>query len=308
LPRFRHDFLRWHLVLAIIILPGWVGRAEEPPAAKTDKADDSAPKDEHAEARMKYMLKAMQKYTVVVDGDETSKATLDAKALVRWSNPIADVVDGLLTVYTQGPADRPAMIAHFYVHGPLLNGLEMHEFAEIHPGKVELIRGQTRVWVPGERYTRFQELPGAPQPSEKAALRIAQIKSMAARFEIIDGYHFATEKPQPQPLRMMARPTYRYGEADGELVDGVLFTYVLATDPEACLLIEIHRNDGKYTWHYAVFPLTIYSLEARLDRKTVWEKPEAMVFGNPTAPHYISPYRGDPGEPTMQALAPVAEP
>ena len=32
------------------------------------------------------------------------------------------------------------------------------------------------------------------------------------------------------------------GKSDEELVDGAIFTYVIATDPEACLLVEIHRG------------------------------------------------------------------
>jgi hypothetical protein len=128
---------------------------------------------------------------------------------------------------------------------------------------------------------------------------------MAARFEIIDGFRETKSEPKPVVLRMMSRPTYRYGKPDGEIVDGALFTFVVSTDPEACLAIEIHRKDGASTWEYAVFPMTIYSLDAKLDGKTVWTKPEAMVFGNPAAPHFISPYRRDPGEPPLKSLAPV---
>jgi hypothetical protein len=58
----------------------------------------------------------------------------------------------------------------------------------------------------------------------------------------------------------------------------------------------------------AFFPMTIYSLDAKLDGKSVWNKPEAMVFGDPTAPHYITSYRGDPGEETMRNLVPRPKP
>lgn len=86
----------------------------------------------------------------------------------------------------------------------------------------------------------------------------------------------------------------------------MLFTFVVSTDSEACLAIEIRRKGGVMTWEYAIFPMTIYSLDARLDGKTVWTKPEAMVFGDPRAPHDISPYRGDPGEQPLKILVPPA--
>jgi hypothetical protein len=33
-----------------------------------------------------------------------------------------------------------------------------------------------------------------------------------------------------------------------------------------------------------------------------------MVFNNPTAPHYIAGYHGDPGEDTMRSMVPKEEP
>jgi hypothetical protein len=299
-----------HFTIGLLLIVASDCRTDEPKAKpiETLEPEDSTPRDEFAEARLKYMTKALQKYTVILDGDPEKKATLDPKVLMRWSNPVGDVVDGLLTIYTPGPAARPAMLAHFHLHGSVLKGLEMHEFADVHPGMVELFRGERRIWSPKERYAQFRKLPDAPEPSPKAPLRIAQIKTMAQRFEVIDGFRAPNSEPEPQLLRMMARPTYRYGQEDGELVDGALFTYVLATDPEACLLIEIHRSGKNYAWEYAFFPMTIYSLDAKLDGKQVWNKPEAMVFGNPIAPHYITPYRGDPGEETMRPLLPKPKP
>lgn len=292
------------LSLAALLLPALDARSEEPPApaAQTRESDDSAPKDEQAKARQQYILKAMEKYTVVLDGDPAQKATLDPTAMLRWSNPLGDVVDGLMSVYTTAPNERPAVISHIYVHGPALNGLEMQEFADVHPGKVELFRGQRRIWSPAERYSRFEALSDGPKPAENPALRFAQIKKMAARFEIIDGFRGTNNKVEPQRLRMLARPTFRYGKPEGPIIDGALFTFVVATDPEACLLVEIHRNGDATTWQYAVVPMTIYSLDAQLDGTTVWKKPEASVFGNPTAPHYISSYRGDPGESSIRLV------
>ena len=280
-----------------------VVRAEDAPAKET--LEDSSPKDAQAKARQELILKAMQKYEVVLDGNPDKKATLDSKALLRWSNPTSDVADGLMSVYSAGPTERPAMIAHIYVHGAELNGLAMQEFADVHPGKVELFRDKQKVWSPRSRYSKFEKLSDAPKPAENAAVRLSQMKDMAARFEIVDGFHDKNSKPQPQVLRMLTRPTYRYGKADGEIIDGALFTFVVATDPEACLLIEIHRKGVATHWEYMLLPMTIYSLDARLDGKLAWTKPEAMVFGDSTAPHYISSYRPDPGEPEFKSLLPM---
>jgi hypothetical protein len=295
----------WKVWIVLVVLIPFgaseVRTAEDPPAREPE---DSAPKDDLAKERQKYILRAMKKYEVVVDEDHDKRATLAETALLRWSNPLGDVDDGLMSVYSLGPKERPSMIAHFYLHGPALNGLEMQEFADIHPGKVELFRGERKVWSPATRYSKFETLPGAPKPSDNPAVRLSQIKTMAARFEIIDGFRETNRQPRPYVLRMMSRPTYRYGRPDVEILDGAMFTYVVSTDPEACLLIEIRRKDNVTSWHYMIAPMTIYSLDAKLDGKNVWTKPEAFVFGDSTAPHYISSYHGDPGEEPLKTLAP----
>jgi hypothetical protein len=299
------------LPLALVVLASIDrhGQTADRPATSAADPEDSGPKDENAEARQNYILKAMKKYEVILDEDENKRATLNDKVLLRWSNPLGDVDDGLMSVYSTGPNARPAMIAHLYFHGPALNGLEMQEFADIHPGKVELRRGTREIWSPASRYSKFRELPDAPKPSDNAALRLSQIKKMADRFQIVDGFRETNREPTPHVLRMLSRPTCRYGSPEQEILDGALFTFVVSTDPEACLLIEIHRGkDDVARWQYMVVPMTIFSLDARLDGQSVWTKPEAMVFGDSTGPHYISVYSADPGEPPLKTLAPRAKP
>jgi hypothetical protein len=278
--------------------------AQDATSKQTMDPEDSTPKDEHSKARRDLMVQALQKYSVILDGNADQPATLESSTLLRYSNPLGDVADGVLSVYSTGPGERPAALANMYVHGALLNGLAMHCFADIHQGKVEVIRAERSVWSPGTRYSKFSTLPDGPDPSDNPALRLSQIKNMAARFEIIDGFREPNSEPSPHVLRMMSRPTHRYGKPDGEIIDGALFTYVVTTDPEACLLIEIHRKGDVISWEYMVLPMTIYSLEAKLDGNTVWTKPEAIVFGDPVAPFYTSSYGGDPGETTFRSLLP----
>ena len=278
--------------------------AQEAASKESADSEDSTPKDEHSKARRELMVLAMEKYSVILDGNLEHPVTLDSSTLLRYSNPLGDVADGVLSVYSAGPGERPAVLANMYVHGAKHNGLAMQCFADIHPGKVEVIRGERTVWSPGTRYSKFATLPDGPEPSDNPALRLSQIKNMAARFEIIDGFREPNSEPSPHVLRMMSRPTHRYGKPDGEIIDGALFTFVVATDPEACLLIEIRRKGDVTSWEYMVLPMTIYSLEAKLDGNTVWTKPEAIVFGDPVSPFYTSSYRGDADEPTFRALLP----
>ena len=298
-------FMR-RLLLAMVVCQAISSHvtAQEAASKESNDSEDSTPKDEHSKARRELMVLAMEKYSVILDGNLEHPVTLDSSTLLRYSNPLGDVADGVLSVYSAGPGERPAVLANMYVHGAKHNGLAMQCFADIHPGKVELIRSERTVWSPGTRYSKFATLPDGPDPSDNPALRLSQIKNMAARFEIIDGFREPNSEPSPHVLRMMSRPTHRYGKPDGEIIDGALFTFVVATDPEACLLIEIRRKGDVTSWEYMVLPMTIYSLEAKLDGNTVWTKPEAIVFGDPVSPFYTSSYRGDADEPTFRALLP----
>ena len=278
--------------------------AQDATTKKVADSEDSTPKDEHSKARRDLMVQALEKYSVILDGNTDQPATLESSTMLRYSNPLGDVADGVLSVYSTGPGERPAALANMYVYGAVLNGLAMQCFSVVHQGKVEVIRAERRVWTPGTRYSKFSTLPDGPDPSDNPALRLSQMKNMAARFEIIDQFREPNSEPSPHVLRMMSRPTHRYGKPDGEIIDGALFTYVVATDPEACLLIEIHRKGDVTSWEYMVLPMTIYALDAKLDGNTVWTKPEAAVFGDPVSPFYASSYRGDPGEATFRALLP----
>ncbi|MEZ6127591.1 MAG: hypothetical protein R3C59_02850 [Planctomycetaceae bacterium] len=297
------------LLLSVLVFTATVQKAqpqdknaENFAVTLTAEDEDSSPTDEQSAARKKLIVAAMQKYSFVLDEDPSKRATVDQTALLRWSNPQGDVADGMQAVYTTGPGQRPAAICNIYVHGAKLRGLSMLAFADIYPGPLKLMRNDRTVWSPQTRYSKFERLPDAPEPAENPALRLVQIKKMAARFEIIDGFRDSGAEPKPVLLRMMSRPTYRYGSPDGEIIDGALFTHVVATDPEACLVIEIHRKDGLTFWEYMVLPMTIYSLDAKLDGNVVWQKPAAAVFGDSTGPFYTSRYSGDPGEPTFRSL------
>lgn len=205
----------------------------------------------------------------MLDEDPNRQAKVDPTTLLRWSNPPGDVADGMAAVYTTGQGERPAGICNIYVHGAGLRGLSMLAFTDVQPGSLSLFRSDRLVWFPQRRYSEFSRLPDTPEPARNAALRLSQIKYMAARFEIIDGFRDSGAPPSPVVLRMMPRPTYRYGRDDSEIVDGALFTHVVATDPEAYLLIEIHRKDDRTFWQCMVLPMTIYSLDAKLDGKIV---------------------------------------
>jgi hypothetical protein len=156
------------------------------------------------------------------------------------------------------------------------NGNEIcHEFGSLSRSNKIVVRDKTRVvWSPGKAGVEFRNFPDAPAPAEDRAACLRQMKSLAGRFTArlppLDG-----DKGQPEVLRLLSSPLYRYEIKDSKgtspiLRDGAMFAFVMGTDPEAVLLLEVVEREGKASWQYAVARATAYPVEASLGDEVVW--------------------------------------
>jgi hypothetical protein len=83
---------------------------------------------------------------------------------------------------------------------------------------------------------------------------------------------FQYENPSHYELRLLARPLYRYGSADGKVLDGTLWAFVQGTNPEVLLLVESRSGrDITLRWNYAFAAMTSYPAEAKHKGKSVWK-------------------------------------
>ncbi len=130
------------------------------------------------------------------------------------------------------------------------------------------------VWSPETSGVEFKEIPGAPAPAETAAARLRQMKVLADRFKVtMTGWK--PDRSDREELRLLPKTLYRAqpGEPTGQdpgWIDGGVFAFVQGTDPEAILLLEAVRPNGRLHWQYACARATSAGLEARLDKTVVW--------------------------------------
>jgi hypothetical protein len=96
-------------------------------------------------------------------------------------------------------------------------------------------------------------------------------------------------------LRLLRQPVYRYSEK-GKILDGALFIFVVATDPECCLLVEAYQDDKGSRYRYAVAPMTIFQLEACYKDRPVWSIEARDAAGAGSRSYYAGGYTPDPGE------------
>jgi hypothetical protein len=271
-------------------------RGDEPPAEATAGSEK-----EKAEKRMKFMLQALERYEVVYPGDPPQTSRLHAKPLLRWTNPVTTIKDGTLAVYTRG--GRPDVVVEFQVHNEVLSG---HEFSPIRFEGMRLRRNDHTVFSADNGWFKFQDLPDAPRPAEKAVQRLAQMRQIAERFTVVDIFGRIDDEVQQYNLRLMPQPVYRYEEADAK-IDGGMFVFAQGTNPEAVLLVEALREGEKPGWRYGFAPTTTYELTAHLggeDGPVVWSKPRYQFFDMTTGPYLAGFYPPGPDDISLKGLMP----
>jgi len=149
--------------------------------------------------------------------------------------------------------------------------------------------GDGTVWAPESAGVEFHDVPNGPPPAETPVLRLAQMKSLGARFTAtLTGWK--DDESEKEPLRLLPRPLYRYDikaatDTHANLRDGALFAFVQGTDPEALLLVEDVVLDDRPRWQYAFARATSGGLEARLGDKLVWKVIRSTNTTSRTSPH-----------------------
>jgi hypothetical protein len=283
-------------VLVVVTLAGALLASEifgDDPAApkpKDDSPDIAIPTEaDLADKRIQFTKKALAQYTINVKGhDEPARAS---DACLRWSNPVSGEKDGVLAVFTFG-GGRPAAIGQFFRVGPKR---WVNEFAIVASSDAEIMRSGRPFWKPSEYICSFADLPDAPKPADKPALRLAQMRKIAADFTVVDQFGWEEAKITPHNLRLLTQPIYRYAE-EGKIIDGALFAYAVGTDPECNLLLEAYSDEQGTRYRYALTPMSIYQLEARYKDREVWSIERRIVFGGQCTKYYALTYGPAPGE------------
>ncbi len=146
----------------------------------------------------------------------------------------------------------------------------MHEFQSLSesPFAVEW-SGQT-IWAAAQAGLTFQVAPDGPPPDSNAVRRLRQIRTVAESFTA--SVEFQYDNDTHYELRLLTRPLYRYGSAEGKALDGKLWAFVQGTNPEVLLLVELRRApDHTLRWNYAFAAMTSYPAEAKRNRNSVWK-------------------------------------
>ena len=136
---------------------------------------------------------------------------------------------------------RPAVAAQIFAwkdEGTVWNW--RHEFISLAPGTLQGEREGRASWSPRRPGVEFHPVPGAPKPPESPGPRASQMKDLAREFRSSDN----VKQEKWVELRLLPTPIARYGKAGSKVVDRALFAFVIGTDPEAFLFLEVRAGAG----------------------------------------------------------------
>lgn len=284
--RVLQRWLQLSLSLMCLMASAALAPAEDPP-----KADGKDVKPEDAplrKARVQFLTDAVKHFEVHI-GDDAVVSKLRPEPALVWDNPVSGTKIGILAVFTRN--GRPDVMAQFSFTSPQNAVNEFHNFCG---DKLVMKRGTQTIWTPAATSTKWQKLDTSEKPAATPQLRLVQMRRLAEKFTVED--EFGWDKKELNQLRLLTTPVYSYGKPDEKVIDGAVFVYALATDPEAVLMLECVRGESGLSWRYGFGPMSIYALKAKLDNTVVWEIPERKQFGQPKSIQYVFPYQLAPGE------------
>jgi hypothetical protein len=231
---------------------------------------------EAAQMRLWYAFYRQRAKDFVVEEtrEDVTALTLVRDPIQTWTNPIrGDTQYGTVHLWTH--AGRPCVI------GSVWSALDSkdrsrrnlcYEFHSLSQFPVSARLADKTWWAPKEPGVDWLPLSEAPQVSPSRATRLRRMRDLAQelRAEIV-----GREEGRNSELRLLPQPLYRYPEDTPGVIDGAIFAFVLATDPELFVTLELRRDEasGESSWMLAPARFTGESLRLGRDGRTLWESP-----------------------------------
>jgi hypothetical protein len=256
-------------------LPGQVS----PSAPKS--SDSQAPADKQKEEKLAYFRERLEPLRIANAASPDKPLRFVPEPLNTFENPVSQMWDGYAFVWTD--RGRPAAALKCYYHS--LNKRWGRTFVSLATEQIELASGDKKLWTPQEAGVSFSPLPSGPPVAADARRRLAQMRDIARRFEMVD--QWGLKDPTDWRLRLLPAPLYRYEAPDKSVVDGTMFGYVV-NSPEALVLIEARKSEEGLAWHYAVARFTRFAVKVLLDGQLVADFPRLEAWP-PTGVYFHDP-------------------
>lgn len=250
----RHSALvtAWQSLAALLLLT-WHAEAQTPTAEPSP--------DFLIDAR-KYVIQSV---------NDRVRLEFHEKSLLNWTNPTRQQERGATFVWLH--KQRPYAIGSFFTYVYNEKTHVKHEFHTLAPGPLRALFDGALAWTPRGEGVVWKDVPDAPVPGSAHVGRLLQMRQLARSFRV----ELTSPKNDRSELRLAPRPLFEYASPENGVLDGMILSYVVATDPEALLVLEAFEEDrgGQRAtgFRYAFARFHYWELTAYRGEEKVWQVP-----------------------------------
>lgn len=190
--------------------------------------------------------------------------TLREPPILNFTNPERNQERGSVFVWMR--EDRPAVIGQFFCFNVMGRRETKHALHSLSASPLQAKFNDTVAWSPQQPGLEWKTFADVPAVDASHAKRLLQMRQLTRRFQV----NLIDPKEKTTELRLAPRPLFEYSAPKAGVTEGAIYSYVVATDPEAILLIEAFDEQGKSGFRYAFARFHFYRLTATDGDNTVW--------------------------------------
>jgi hypothetical protein len=238
---------------------GCVGAAEP---GSPEAREGQTPSETESKRRVEFMKQELDHYSIAMADHREMPLSITPEAVLRYSNPVRTAFsDGAVFLWLNG--DRPLAAAVLSIRN---QGRVVREFTSLTKRPLECRRDGVLAWSPRSGNLVDQLLANVPPPDASQARRLRQMRDIARQFRVVKKTDSDVE------LRLMPQPIYRFADKRDGVIDGAVFAFVEATDPDFLLLVEGHDATAAVPaqWLYTLARMSSTPLEVELDGRQIW--------------------------------------
>jgi hypothetical protein len=243
--------------IVLVWLLGWLAAGSLPAGSAQEKsADDKAEFAEFLDDARHYVIRSLKP-------DVTFK--LHEPAVQNFTNPERNQERGSVFVWLDD--GRPAVLGQFFRFNIRGERPKKHALHTTSAGPLEATFHDRLAWTPEVPGVEWAPFPSAPKVAATRTERQLQMRQIARAFRV----KLHDPRGEVSDLRLAARPLFEYSAPKAGIADGALFSFMIATDPEAILMVEASDDQGRPGYRYAIARFHFWKLTANLGDRTVWE-------------------------------------
>jgi len=232
-----------------------------PSTAPSDPADVASAKQFQAHA-----LHEAGRYEIRKAGAVGEKLNLCTEPILRWTNPVpGKQMRGEVFLWTDDGRPAAALCLFEMTEGNVTR--DYHEFTSLAAGGLTTTGDSPHKWSPAASQLTISAIPDAPSPADTPRLRLTQMRELASQFSC----EKTTRTNELRTLRLLSQPLTRYQSESNGVIDGALFAFVEATDPEVFLLIEMRGNKTASQWHHGFIRMASVGIRGSRANQLAWE-------------------------------------